>query len=169
MHSISFISNEKLIFCVCLNLLNYIAWNNLRNWATQAICTVGFVLSCRICLCCFQPHTKHTQDRYAGAFTFHTHKTYTRSLRSWIHTAWPSSAFFACLFFSIKMNYRIAFGSRNKERLLWCYPEALSQWLGEGNRVLWIFWSLCLTPLRFLMDHTICNFSQTYESLLVCL
>lgn len=100
-------------------------------------------------------------------FTFHGHKTYTRSLSPW--NTWPALYVlpvrpFACLFFSIKMNYRIALGNRDKERLLWCYPEALSQWVGERNRVLWIFWSLSLTPLRFLMDHTICNFSQTYES-----
>lgn len=65
-----------------------------------------------------------------------------------------------CLFFSIKMNNRIALGSRDKERLLWCCPEALSQWVGEQNRALWIFWSLFLTPLGFLMGRTICNFSQ---------
>lgn len=77
-------------------------------------------------------------------------------------------AVLCCLFFSIKMNYRIALGSRDKERLLWCRPEALSQWVGERNRVLWIFWSLCLTPLGFLMGRTICNFSQTYVAVCVC-
>lgn len=73
---------------------------------------------------------------------------------------------FAYLFFAIKMNYRIAMGSRDKEQLA---PRHSVNELGrERDRVLWIFWSVCLTPLRFLMDHTICSVHQTYESPCIC-
>lgn len=34
--------------------------------------------------------------------------------------------------------------------------------LKRETRALWVFWSLRLTPLRFLMDHAICNLSRTY-------
>lgn len=74
---------------------------------------------------------------------FHRHKTYTSVPQSQKYRTWTLHPFrvltFACLLFSIKMNYRIALGSRDMECLLWCYPEALSQWVGEGNRVPWIF------------------------------
>lgn len=109
---------------------------------------------------------------FAATVTFPRHKTYTRSLSPWNTVHDPHYVVpvlpFACLFFPIKMNYRITLGSKDKERLLWCYHKALSQWVGERNTVLWIFWSLCLTPIKFLMDHTICNFSQTCESQCMC-
>lgn len=59
------------------------------------------------------------------------------------------------------MNYGIALGEQGQGALtVMSRRGSHSMSWGEKQRVLWIFWSLRLTPLRSLMDRTICKHSR---------